>query len=237
MRAQQIVNTPFIITTVTISCIYLIIIILIKNFLGEEVAGVAGVSLTGLTTALYKKFETVKFEEVNKVRSNSTTTNNINYWNLLAIVCLLYGVAQLVISIRNNIYFFQHIDLLEMRRFIGKGFFSKDNLHLYTQPFAFLSFFIGGYVYGKVWRDPKYSTIITATFLLTLFQFLHFFVTRLIYLKNFEFLKNLLGRELDKYVFAFAYIIFAYLGLLLYFKINNIKSTTARLEKLDYVKE
>jgi hypothetical protein len=75
---------------------YAAIVSLIGWFLGKEVAGVAGVALTALATAIFKQYETLQFKAQAESASTVIQLPRLNTWFLATLVAAFLGVQVLL---------------------------------------------------------------------------------------------------------------------------------------------
>lgn len=95
LTTRDLVDKKFVTAALILGVIYALIVVLVGNILGKEAAGVAGVALTALATALFKKFETLQFRKMSEEESVWVEVPPINPW-LVAVITFAFIGAQIV---------------------------------------------------------------------------------------------------------------------------------------------
>jgi hypothetical protein len=80
----------------TIGSAYALIIAGLGSWLGKEAAGVAGVALTALATAIFKQFETLRFKRIAEQEERTVSIPRLNIAYLLLLVFAFHGIQFLV---------------------------------------------------------------------------------------------------------------------------------------------
>lgn len=164
----QILDRKFVSAAVLIGSAYALIVVAIGFFAGKEAAGVAGVALTAIATAVFKQFENLRFRQLREAEGKEIAVESPLV--LLTLVSSISGAQGLVGVV------------LLMAPF---AFFSVDAFMQYamlspmavaTTAFVALSsasamVFLGSTYYSvRALRVVRYSTVIFANLIVAVFQ-------------------------------------------------------------------
>ena len=95
-RATEFFDQRFVYAACTIGAAYALIIAGLGSWLGKEAAGVAGVALTALATAIFKQFETLRFKRIAEREERTVSIPRLNMPYLLLLVFAMAGIQYLV---------------------------------------------------------------------------------------------------------------------------------------------
>jgi hypothetical protein len=94
MTKDPIFDRKFVGAATVIGGVYASIVVALAEFIGKEAAGVAGVALTALATAIFKQFETLRFKEVLSDPAEVEIPRVLS-WRMLVVVLAFLSVQVL----------------------------------------------------------------------------------------------------------------------------------------------
>ena len=77
-QAVQLFDRKFVYAACAIGAAYALIIAVLGALVGKEAAGVAGVALTALATAIFKQFETLRFQTIAEQEERTVVIPRLN---------------------------------------------------------------------------------------------------------------------------------------------------------------
>lgn len=95
MVKQSQFDKKFVIAAVVVGGSYTLIVVLVGRMLGKDAAGVAGVALTALETALLRQFETLQFRKMSEQESVWVNVPPINFSRISTIAFAFIGAQYL----------------------------------------------------------------------------------------------------------------------------------------------
>jgi len=95
-QAAELFDKKFVYAACAIGAAYALIIAGLGSLLGKEAAGVAGVALTALASAIFKQFETLRFKTIADQQERTVSIPRLNIPYLLLLVCAFQGIQLLV---------------------------------------------------------------------------------------------------------------------------------------------
>ena len=91
-QATEFFDRRFVYAACTIGAAYALIIAGLGSWLGNSAAGVAGVALTALATAIFKQFETLRFKTIAEREERTVSIPRLNMAYLLLLVFAFEGI-------------------------------------------------------------------------------------------------------------------------------------------------
>jgi hypothetical protein len=91
-KATEFFDKKFVYAACAIGAAYALIIAGLGSLLGAQAAGVAGVALTALATAIFKQFETLRFKTIAEQEERTVSIPRLNIPYLLLLVCAFQGI-------------------------------------------------------------------------------------------------------------------------------------------------
>jgi hypothetical protein len=165
--AEQVLDTKFITAALIIGIAYVAVIMLVYWTAGKESAGVAGVALTAIATAVFREFEKLRFKAL---AESQGTTVNVPSLSLprIALICFAMAGASFLFSLAIGELVvillapapLEKLELEDIFSLISdwRAFASIIGVKL-------LAFFFVGYLVPKGFRFSSYSDITIAALL------------------------------------------------------------------------
>src|SRR5262249_57597604 len=90
-EATEFLDKKFVYAACAIGAAYALIISGLGFLLGKEAAGVAGVALTALASAIFKQFETLRFKTIAEQQERTVSIPRLNFPYFLLLVFAFHG--------------------------------------------------------------------------------------------------------------------------------------------------
>ena len=95
MAKQNLCDRKFVTAAVVIASFYALIVVVVERMLGKDAAGVSGVALTGLATALLRQFETLRFRKMSENESVCVDVPRVDLSRVTTIAFAFLGAQYL----------------------------------------------------------------------------------------------------------------------------------------------
>jgi hypothetical protein len=158
-QATQLFDRKFVYAACAIGAAYALIIAGLGSLLGAQAAGVAGVALTALATAIFKQFETLRFKTIAEQEERTVSIPRLNIPYLLLLVCAFQGI-QLFLGLLLGIIIdsFGWFKVTPSTTLESFGKMMSDYRFLVSiLGVAAVSYFIGGYLCGRTAPRVSFS--------------------------------------------------------------------------------
>ncbi|SEL41782.1 hypothetical protein SAMN04488505_102225 [Chitinophaga rupis] len=223
----------FIVTALSISVVYVFIIVLLSKLINKETAGVAGVALTAIATAIFKQYENLRFPDQRNVSlslADKSAGSKESIWKVLVIGFTLTGIRILLQDVFDGVFpllFPVPEDFKNLSGGHDIGIVNNGVILHYSKWETLItcfSFFIGSIIVTKAFRCPSYAVIVYGTLLA---MCIHFYFESLSYYIYKDGAINNVIKDLEEYIYALLYAAFSFLGAFIVkrFKIVGIVAT------------
>lgn len=175
MKKDVILDGKFVLAALIIGAAYSVIVVLLAYFAGKEMAGVAGVALTALATAIFKQFERLRFEAV--AVTEGLTLVAENPYVLTMLTALIYGVNAIILSVSATLILL-FAPLNEVILYIVK--YPEQSIKAFTTIstiYISISFFVSSHYSVRAMKVVRYSSVIISTLIVLISSFLIQLVT------------------------------------------------------------
>ena len=158
-EATQLFDKKFVYAACAIGAAYALIIAGLGSFLGAQAAGVAGVALTALATAIFKQFETLRFKTIAEQEERTVSIPKLNIPYLLLLVCGFQGIQFLLGMLFGSlIASFGGFKVTSSTTVESWGNFMSDyRILVPVGGVTAVSYFIGGYLCGRTAPRVSFS--------------------------------------------------------------------------------
>jgi hypothetical protein len=150
MATKELFDKKFVIAAIIVGAIYALIVVVVDTVIGKEAAGVAGVALTALATALFSKFETLQFRRISDEESNWVYVPPINIWRVAMFMFAFLGA--------------NHFLALAVA-FLPETWLGDTQVILFALGITLFVYFILSFVGAKAIVRLRYSTVAVAVVL------------------------------------------------------------------------
>jgi hypothetical protein len=150
MATRELFDKKFVIAAIVLGGIYALIVVLIGIMIGKDAAGVAGVALTALATALFKKYETLQFRRMSDGESAWVDVPPINIWRITTIA-FTFGGAEYILGVATSL--------------LPETWISDWRIVFLNVGGTLFVYFILSFVVAKAFINLRYSTVAFAVFL------------------------------------------------------------------------
>jgi hypothetical protein len=147
MATKELFDKKFVIAAIILGAIYALIVVLVGVAFGKEAAGVAGVALTALATAVFSKFETLQFRRISDEESKWVDLPPINIWRVAMFMFAFLGA---------NHFFGVAVGLLP------ETWLGDTQIILFALGITLFVFFILSFVGAKAIVRLRYGTVAVA---------------------------------------------------------------------------
>lgn len=158
-QAVQLFDRKFVYAACAIGAAYALIIAVLGALVGKEAAGVAGVALTALATAIFKQFETLRFQTIAEKEERTVSIPRLNIPYLVLLALAFHGI-QVLVGMLFGVFLtaFGLLKITPSTTFESFGeFMSGYKILIPIVGAAGVSFFAGGYLCGKTAPRVSFS--------------------------------------------------------------------------------
>ena len=144
MAKQNLCDRKFVIAAVVIGSSYALMVALVGRMLGKDAAGVAGIALTALPTALLRQFETLRFRKMSENDSVCVDVPRVNFTRVTTITFAFMG-AQYLFGVAVGL--------------LPETWLSEEVIVVLVILATLLSYFIISLLVAKAFVPVRYSTV------------------------------------------------------------------------------
>ena len=151
-------DRKFIIAAIVIGLSYALIVAALGLLLGQSAAGVAGVALTALTTALFKKFEDLRFK---KIATTTIEIATLGSWAVLLLAFSFIGwqfVIGLIVGLVATATAIQLDSIASLNDFAA--YVLDPSVLVFLFLANFLAYFSAAYCAVRVMTQLRYSQVL-----------------------------------------------------------------------------
>lgn len=146
--ATEILDRKFVIAATAIGAAYAALVVGLNAWIGPQAAGVAGVALTALATAIFKQFETLRFRKVAVEEQVDVRIPGVSWWWVALAAASITGM---------------HVTLVDLER-VAYNWTWGDPPPYWVFPAVhhginFGSFLVGGFLVAKTSLSKAYSNV------------------------------------------------------------------------------
>jgi len=208
---SSILDKKFVTTAIIIAIVYASIVIIINRIVGKEAAGVAGVALTALATAIFKQFESLRFQSISNIapiQNNVTTPLQFSLWKIILIAFLFSGLTRLLIDLKDGIIpllFHPVIPYLPDSQYINGKLINHGTI--WEQSTKCIAYLLCGIIATKAFKTISFRIIIVAAMIGVILDFYNETLWYVFFGPNsFDF------SIVEDYKYSFLWIIFSFVG-------------------------
>jgi|SRR5262245_1169589 len=158
-EATEFLDKKFVYAACAIGAAYALIISGLGFLLGKEAAGVAGVALTALASAIFKQFETLRFKTIAEQQERTVSIPRLNLPYLLLLVFAFHGIQVLLgllLGVIISLFgWFKVTSSTTVESF--SAFLSDYRVLIPIVGVAAISYFTGGYLCGRTAPRVSFS--------------------------------------------------------------------------------
>lgn len=164
--AKQVFDKKFVIAASLIGFVYAAVIATLGSFVGKEVAGVAGVALTALATAIFKQFETLRFRSLAETDETQTLVVPKLSFARILLLCFSFSGAQILTGLVISTVLVMIDAVPDISRIdeISK-LLSDWKIFSVVIGFKLVAFSFTGFLVRCIFQVPLYSELVVAAFI------------------------------------------------------------------------
>lgn len=165
VASSQILDQKFIVAAAAIGTVYAAVVATLGAMVGKEAAGVAGVALTALATAIFKQFETLRFRQISEEDRVEVQVPKLSWWRLIAFASCFMGLKVFFGMIAGVLLASTNLmpKMTGMESFVE--LLSDWRVLVAVIGINVIVYILGGFVIAKAFRIQTYSTLLIAAFI------------------------------------------------------------------------
>ncbi len=207
----SIFDKKFVTTAVILAAVYAGIVIIVNKILGKEAAGVAGVALTALATAIFKQFESLRFQTTPAVSGTSTTVSTLfSWWKVLLIAFLFSGITRLFIELVDGVVpLLFHPTTPYLADFYTINGKLINHYTIWEQSTKCIAYLLSGIIATRAFKKISFSVIVIAGLIGVILDFYNETLWYIFFGSNTF---SSITMDLEDYKYSFLWVVFSFLG-------------------------
>lgn len=151
-QTDQNLDKHFVFAALGIGVGYALILVVFSKLAGEESASVAAVALTALATGIFRRFENLRFQERPDADLNVVEVSRVGFWYVLLLLFFFSGF---------QVVFGTLFAALLWSQAAVDWFLATAWAQVLL---VVLSYFLGGFMVGRISRQRRYFHVVMAAF-------------------------------------------------------------------------
>jgi hypothetical protein len=150
LATKELFDKKFVVAAIILGIVYALIVVLVGTIISKEAAGIAGVALTALATALFTKVENLQFRRMSDEESIWVEVPPISIWRVTVLTFAFVG-AEYLLGVASAA--------------IPETFLANWQFTLFAVGATPIVYFILSFVVAKAFVRLRYSTVAFAVLL------------------------------------------------------------------------